>query len=176
MPFFVVVILGEHLRSMENRLTTAGLCLTALISSGNIIAISISSGLHPSRPSNTFTSTSTKAMIALPWSFARVGMRSGSTWMLATLLSVRPSGVPWPMRCTTFSQLPIVWTYIFPECKMCKMGYLFILNISIINFTLKYIILTTCKTGGAGIGGKSCGGKCGKGYSQKHHYYYKKAI
>ncbi len=55
-------------------------------------------------------------------------------------------------------------------------GYLFILNISIINFTLKYIILTTCKTGGAGIGSKSCGGKGGIGYSQKHYYYHQKVI
>ena len=56
------------------------------------------------------------------------------------------------------------------------MGYLIILNISIINFTLKYIILMTCKTGGAGIGGKSCGGKGGIDYSQKHYYYHQKVI
>jgi hypothetical protein len=58
---FVVVIQGEHLRSMERRLTIAGWCLTALTSSGNIVATLMSSGLHPSKPSSTFTSTSTRA-------------------------------------------------------------------------------------------------------------------
>jgi hypothetical protein len=103
MPQPDVGTLDRHIKFVESRSIIAGSSHTVPISSGSIVAISISSPSHLSRPSNTSTSMSTRAMIASPCSSVLATMRSSSISMLAMSQPVRVSGTSSTFSCTALS-------------------------------------------------------------------------
>src|ERR1700742_1540658 len=113
-----VVILARHMKSGESMSTTNGLSPTALISSTNTAAISMSNLLALSRLSNTFSNTSTRAMIVSPCSLATVQMKSSSIWMPVISLPVRPPFTSLASRCTIASQVLCTFKYIFQISSM----------------------------------------------------------
>ena len=93
MPISGDVTLARLLRSEVIRLTICGWLHIVVISFGNITAISMLSPLHQSKPSNTSTNMSTRAMITLQWSLVAVRMRLRSILILNMSLPVRVFGV-----------------------------------------------------------------------------------
>jgi hypothetical protein len=118
MPQPGVGTLDRHIKFVESRSTIAGSSHTVPISSGSIVAISISSPSCLSRPSNTSTSMSTRAMIASPCSSVLATMRSNSILTLAMSQPVRVSGASSTFSCTALSPMSSTSKSIFQASSM----------------------------------------------------------